>query len=99
MEWRYRLSKVVEVVFCIDDLIAYEIVDIALKLVGPGLGNTVDDPAGRPAVLRRIVAGQDRKLLNRVNAEIHPQRAARRPIRIVGDDNPIEPVIILERLV
>src|SRR6202158_518829 len=99
MEWRNRQSTVVEVVFSIKDLIADEIVDIPVELVGPGLGNTVDDPAGGPAILRRIVAGQNRKLLNRVHAQIDAQRAARRSIRIVVDADPIDPVIILEWLV
>src|SRR5882672_1680204 len=66
VKWRYFIG--VEVVSRVEHLIADEVVTIAMELVVPRLGDSIDNPAGGPAVLCRIVAGKDRKLLNRVDA-------------------------------
>src|SRR6202040_2397152 len=82
----------------IQSFAAQEPVGIPVELVGPRFGNGVDDPAGRPAIFRGIIAGQHRKLLNRVCAQIDAQRAAGCSVGIVVNADAVNTVIILEGL-
>jgi len=70
-----------------------------MEFVGPRLGDSVDDPTRCSAILRRIIAGQHGKLLNRIHAQVHTQRTSRRTVGVIVDTQPVDAVIIFERLV
>ena len=61
-----RRLGVAEVVGCIQVSVADVLEEIAVPLVGSGLGDYVDDAAGVLAVLCAVVAGLDAELLERV---------------------------------
>src|ERR1700694_4848045 len=66
-----------------------------MELIRPGTRNGIPHPTCRPAVLRGIVARQNRKLLDGVHPQIATQHAARRAVGGVVDAYPIKPVVIL----
>src|SRR5262249_53658058 len=58
------------------------------------LADGVDDPAGGPSVLGRVVAGDHGEFLNRIHAEGDPDHAAG-TVGVIGDAEPVEPVVVL----
>src|ERR1700686_5100389 len=57
--------------------VAYTFLSAAVKLVGARARYGIDNSTGGIPVLRRIVAGEDGKLLNRVHAEVLSEHASR----------------------
>ena len=56
---------------------------------------SVDDPTCGPAVLSRIVASQNGKLLYSIHTEVVAQNASRRSVRVVVDADAVETIVIL----
>src|ERR1700730_8384034 len=87
----------VKIVLGVKPAVAKKLVHTAMNLVGSGASNRVDYSAGGLAVLRRVVAGQDGELLNRVHTKASSENTARRSVRIVVKANPIQSIIVLLR--
>ena len=85
----------VEEVFRIQALITEKPVGIAVKTIGPLLQHRVNYRARSPPVFRRVVCGHDGKFLNPVHTQLLALDATRRPVRIVVDVDPIDPVSVL----
>ena len=66
-----------------------------MKSVRSRARNSVDDPACGPAILSRIVASQNGKLLYSIHAEVVAQNASRCSVRVVVDADAVETIIIL----
>src|SRR5438132_5584285 len=56
---------------------------------------SVDNPACSPAVLSRIVASQNGKLLHSIHTQVVPQNTSRRSVGVVVDADAVETIIIL----
>ena len=57
----------------------------------------IDDAAGCLAVFRGVIAGEDGKLLNGIDAEAATENAAWSAVGVVVEANPIQAIIILLR--
>src|SRR5205823_8628215 len=68
-----------------------------MKRVRSRARDSVDDPAGGPAVIRRIVTSQNGNLLNLIDTEVVTQNTSRRSVRVVVDAHAIETITILIR--
>src|SRR6266478_3146069 len=75
--------------------VAQEFVSGAMNLIGARASDSVYDSSRRLAVLGRVVAGQDRKLLNSVYAEVSAKYAAGTAIGIIVNADAINSVIVL----
>src|SRR5437660_9829878 len=65
-----------------------------MEFVSPRLADGVDYPTGGPPILGRIVAGDHGEFLNRIHAQGDPGDAAR-AVGVIGDAEPVEPVVVL----
>src|SRR5207244_8806627 len=88
------MSAIREEVVRVQLVVAQELVDVAMERVGPRLADGVDYPAGGPAILGRVVAGNHGEFLNRIHAHGDPGDAAR-AVRVIADAEPVEPVVVL----
>src|SRR6266481_1496514 len=86
--WVKEISRV-------ETFIAHKPIGGPVKIIGPRFQDGVDDSAGGPPVLGRIVRRQDGKLLDRVHAQLRSLHAARRAIGIVVYGNSVDAIIIL----
>ena len=77
--------------------VAQELIHASVKLIGARARNRVDDAARSEAVLRGIVAGQDRELLDRIHTQVLAQHAARPGVGVVIDDHAVQTIGILRR--
>src|ERR1700747_793142 len=93
--WLRRAGRVVNESCRVQRAIARELLGASMKRIGPGLGDRLNDPARSEPVLRRIVVGQDRKLLNGVDAEVLTQHASRPRIRVIVDDETVQAIGVL----
>src|ERR1700739_1964629 len=75
--------------------IARELVGASMEHIGSGLRDRIDYAARSEAILRRIVVGQDRKLLNGVHAEVLAEYASRARIRVIVDDKTVQAIGVL----
>src|ERR1700674_4289702 len=75
--------------------IAEELVTTAVKLIGSGARNIVNDSSGGLAVLRRVVAGQHGELLNGVDAQASSQNAAGRSVGVIVETNAVQTIVVL----
>src|ERR1700730_7876319 len=60
----------------VQTFIAQKPIDVAVNTIVARFQDCVDDAAGGPPVLRRIAGRQDRKLLDRIDAQLRPLHAA-----------------------
>src|SRR6266705_4569018 len=88
------MSAIREEVVRVQLVVAQELVDVAMEFVGSRLTDGVDYPAGGPAILGRVVAGDHGEFLNRIHAQGDPGDAAR-AVRVIADAEPVEPVVVL----
>src|SRR5882762_1227624 len=65
-----------------------------MELIRTGLRDAVYDGPGRSAVLRRVIAGKNRKFLNSVDAQVDACRPARRRIGVVVDADGINAIAV-----
>src|SRR4029077_13559615 len=79
--------------------IACELIGASMEHIGSGLRDRVDYAARSEAILRRIVVGQDRKLLNGVHTEVLAEYASRSRIRVVVDDKTVQAIGVLRRAI
>ncbi len=77
--------------------VANEFVPAAVDLIRPGSRDRVDHSAGGLSVLRRVVAGDDRELLDRVNAQASAQHTPRCSIGVVIEADAVQTVVVLLR--
>src|SRR5260370_28643335 len=68
-----------------------------MENVGPGPRNGVNPSSGGFAVLRGIIAVQNRKFLNGVHAEVSAQDAAGSSVGVIIETDTVEPIIVLLR--
>ena len=66
-----------------------------MERVGARFTDGVDDAAGGPPILGRVVPGDHGEFLNRIHAQVDSEDAARPAHGVVGDAVPIQPVIVL----
>src|SRR6266436_5595119 len=94
---RFAKRRVLKIVARIQSAVADELIDAAVEIIGARAGNRVDHTAGSFPIFRRIVAGQDGKLLNSINAKVATKDAARRAVRVVIQADTVQTVIVLLR--
>ena len=62
-----------------------------------GTGGSGDNSARGAAVQRRIIAGQDGKLFNRVRSQIDAKRTPWRTVHVVIHADPVQTRVVLPR--
>src|SRR5579872_4644813 len=75
---------------------AQEEVSIAVKIVGAGLGDGVNDHAGSFAVFGGVVGGENGELLDGIDAEVDAERTAGRAVGVVVDADAVHAVVVLK---
>src|SRR5438132_9080049 len=90
-----RNTTHIEEVPGVEFAITKKLVHTAVNLICPRARNGVNHPPGGLAVLGRIVARQDRELLNRVHAQVPSQHAAGRSVCIIVETDAIQTVGVL----
>src|ERR1700674_2091413 len=85
----------IEIAWGIQRTVAQELINGAVQLVCTGARNGVHHSARGLPVLRRIVAGQDTKLLDGFNSQVLTEHTSRTAIGVIVDTNAIQAVIIL----
>ena len=68
-----------------------------MKLVRARTRRSADDAAGRPAMLRWVVAGQDGELLDCIHSQVDPERASGWAVRVVVNADAVEARVVLSR--
>ena len=85
----------IEEISRIQRAIPQEFIGIPVELIRARAGDGVNDSARGPSILGRIVAGNDRELLNRVYTQRCAQHTSRSSVRIVIEADPVESIVIL----
>ena len=87
----------VEVVARVEEVVAEELEDGAVELVGAGAGDGVDDAAGFAAVFGGGVGSDDGEFLDGVDAEVFTGDASGRAVGVVVDGDAVDAVVVLLR--
>src|SRR6266849_1726692 len=87
----------IEKISRIQRAVAYVFECVAMEIPSSGTCRSPDDSARGAAILCRVVARKNRKLLDRIRPEIHTQCAPRRTIHVVIDADSIKARVILPR--
>src|ERR1039458_4046546 len=99
LKWRDGFCLAVEIVLGIETCIAKEAKGSPVEVVGPRLHDGVDYRAGVSSVLGGVVGGEHGKFLNGVCAEVGPDDASRRSIRIIVDVDSVHAIAVFIRAV
>src|SRR5262249_52500102 len=75
--------------------VAQKIKSSSMKRIGAGLCDSVDYTAGSEPVLGGIVAGQHRKLVNRVDAQVGAENASGTGVGIIVHDRAVKTITVL----
>lgn len=89
--------RLIKKVSRIERAVAQKLVDTSMKLIRAGPRNRIDHASGSSSVIRRIVACQNRKFQDSIDAQVSAKDATRPAIGIVVYANAIQTVIILLR--
>jgi hypothetical protein len=76
-------SRILKEIRGIQCAIAQKLITASMECISSRTRNGVDYSTRSLSVLSRIIAGEDRKFLNGVHAQISTENAARRPIGVV----------------
>src|SRR5438046_8295282 len=74
----------------VERAVEVEIVSASVKVIGPPLGNGVDDATGAPAVLGGVIVGENRELADRIHSHVHVQGASRTGVGIIIDHQSVD---------
>ena len=88
-------TRILKAIFRVERAVAHELINTSMERVGTGPRDRVDHATGGKAILRRVVAGQYRKLLDCVHTCVSAEYTSRTRVRVVVDDHAIEPVDVL----
>ncbi len=94
-EGRLRSGGVLEEITRIQCAVAEEFVEAPMKSIGARPGDCVDHSSGSLAVLRGVIAGQNREFLNGIHTQVSAKDATRGPVGIVVETDSVETIIIL----
>src|SRR5207249_1761737 len=83
-----RRNSGVKKISRIQSAVAQEFINTSMKRVRSRARYSVDNPACSPAVLSRIFASQNGKLLHSIHTEVVTQNTSRRSIGVVVDAEP-----------
>src|SRR5215831_17773430 len=95
LEWWYTSHRVVEIVPRIQCAVTQELVCSPVKPICSRARNGVDDATRGLAILGRVVAGDDRELLNGVDSEVPPQYAPGGAVGIIVEADAVQAIVVL----